>query len=899
MLTLLVLLPIVVIIWQWRRLRFSGIVVLRFIIIALLVLAMADPSIGADPPKADPLVLLVDQSDSLTPAGKQALRERAQQLVDLHMASVQEQQEDTPIQPIITYWFGDSIATPGQAPPPDSPPPMLLETLEPSGSNIADALRTARELLTPTGGDIVLLSDGIETSGNALQETARLAETGITVDTWHLPIESDWTPEVRITRVEVAPSLRQGDPYAVQITVDRTDPDNAQLTPATLELWISTPDDEGRERLLGRDQVELTTGANHFSFDDEATTSGLIKLRASIKNVPDTFEQNNDAVATTTVKPPPRILIVEGEAGNGGDLSSAIWQTIESDTISPQQLPNRLSQLQRFDGMVLLDVSAYNLTLDQMTTIREFVRSEGRGLVVAGGRNAYSLGAYEDTPLEEVLPIDLEPPPRNDRTNVAMLLIIDRSASMSIPIEVSKLDMAKEAAILSTEMLQSEDSIGILVFDTNQEWVVPFQQVGDGLTLKQIQDAIVMLGIGGGTNIYEALEAGIVALLQQEASVRHAVVLTDGRSFSNDMDAYENIVSTARNNDITLSTIAIGIDSDLDLLEQLAEWGDGRYYYADKPEDIPRLTIQESEIARADPVVEGNFHALLNKPHAVVRDTSIADLPPFTGYIATTSRPDDQAEVVLEAPSGETEGTNTNDPILATWNYGLGRVVAWTPSIAQPWATDWTTWQNFAPFWTQVIRYTLPEPDSGPLQVHMEPLPNGVQMTVDGYEAGGSPLLADAVARVTLPGGSRREFALHQTAPGHYAQELVLSAAGAYGVEVLLQRDGEQYYVETGYAHPPSREYTPLLPYAPPGQQTSSYPQGAALLQTIAEQTGGKVLDEQTLAEQQETVEHIQQEQSPVGATLTMLRHNLWLLLLSLALVLWIIEIAFRRRGTV
>jgi hypothetical protein len=171
---------------------------------------------------------------------------------------------------------------------------------------------------------------------------------------------------------------------------------------------------------------------------------------------------------------------------------------------------------------------------------------------------------------------------------------------------------------------------------------------------------------------------------------------------------------------------------------------------------------------------------------------------------------------------------------------------------------------------------------------------------VDAYEAGGSPLLADAVARVTLPGGSQREFALHQTAPGQYTQELVLPTAGAYGIEVLLQRDDQQYYAETGYAHQPSRIYTPLLPYAPMGKEPNTYPQdGQMIMQHLAERTGGRVLDEQTLIEQQEVRERVEQEQPALLALQTMLRHNLWIMLLSLALILWIIEIAFRRRGKV
>ncbi len=901
MFSLLLLLPMLILVWRWRRIRFSWVMLLRLLAVACMVLALTDPIIGQEPTRGGPRVILVDQSDSLTVAGQGMVRTLAAQFAQPPATGAEEQEAQ---QQNVPFWFGANVVAAGNGQSnaaDDQRSTSLQETLDPTASDLAQALRTARELLAPTGGEVVLLSDGVQTKGDALYEAQRMADAGIQVDV--IPVEPDWNPDVRMVNMSVPPSLRLGEEYAVEINIfHREQPPTAatetpgnETIPATLQLWVQGSTDEGQERLLGEEQVELKAGANSFTFRSETTSSGLLKLRASVRGMPqDTFAANNEAVATTMVTPPPRILLVEGQEGTASEISSALWPAIESDVLPAQQLPTRLSQLQRFDGMVLLDVSAYNLSLDQMATVREFVRSEGRGLVVTGGRNSYSLGAYDDTPLEDILPVSLEPPPRTERSNVAMLLVIDRSASMSIPVDVSKFDMAKEAAILSTEMLQSEDKIGILAFDTRQEWTVPFQAIGEGLTLKQIQDAIVFLDIGGGTDIYAALEEGLLALMQQEASVRHAVLLTDGRSFTNDSEAYDQLVTTARDNDITLSSIAIGLDSDIDLLEQLAQWGNGRYYYADKPEDIPRLTIQESEIARADPVVEGDFRIDIADPHPVIRDTDIAQMPALNGYVGTTRR--DNAEVVLVAPGKEAD---EKDPILATWNYGLGRVVAWTPSMNAPWAENWSEWGDFGSFWTQVIRYTLPEPDSGPLQIQLEPQHGGAKLMVDAYGPGGTPLLADAIARITLPSGVRQEFALHQSAPGRYTQDLLLPTDGAYGVEVLLDRDGEQYYAETGYAHPVPAEYNPYRSYNPAGSGGSDYPQGKPLLERIAEITGGEVLAADMLNIPQAGDEEEAQEQAQqpwYHLSLQMLHYSLWPWLMTVALLLWMLEIAFRRR---
>lgn len=854
LLALLLLLPIFVVVWRWRGMRLTlAALALRLSAVGLLVLALADPTLGREAPPPGPLVILADQSDSLTEEGKAGLRAEA---VRLAQAAGATSEGSTPRATIL--WFGANVVTSGE-----SSDLSALATLDPAGSDLAGALRTARELLAPTGGRIVLLSDGIPTTDDVLVETQRAADAGLTVDVW--PVEPIQTPEIRIAGFETPRSLRVNEDYPVQIIVAHTPASQSEnaTAPATLRIW------EG-ERLLDEQQVALAPGDNTFSFRVNASVPGIMRLRAEVTGAPDTFARNNSAAATIRVVPPPRVLLVEGRPGNGRDLSRALQrEDIQIQSLPAERLPTRLSELDRFDGMVLIDVPVSAFSLDQMTSVREFVRSEGRGLVVTGGRNSFGLGAYKDTPLEQVLPVQMDPPPRPQRPDIALLLIIDRSASMTAAYGISKFDMAKEAAILSTETLQDEDRIGVLAFDTGQEWTVPFQSVGQGLSLEQIQDAIAQLPSGGGTDIFGALFMGLNDLARQPSSVRHAVLLTDGRSFSNDRLAYQQLIAAARERQITLSTIAIGQDSDIELLDVLAQWGGGRYYFAAVPADIPRLTLLESEIARSDPTVEGRFNADVATPHPLMRDFAPSELPALEGYVATT--PKETAEIVLHSAS--------EDPVLSAWQYGLGRAVAWTPSVAEPWAQAWPTWDAYGRFWAQMVRYTLPESDAGPLQVRLIPQRDGVRLMVDALQVGGVPLdLADASARVILPDGTQRDVRLPQVAPGRYARDLVLPTDGAYAVAVALGRDGEQYEAGAGYVQAVPAEYHPAV--AEGGRL-----QGRALLQTIAQMTGGQVLG--SMSPPLPGVGDMRD--SALAA------QRFWPWLLGAALALWVIEIAVRR----
>lgn len=841
LLWLLLLLPVALLLWRWRGLRVpAAALALRLLALAALVVALADPLLGAAPPPEGPLVVLVDQSDSLTAATRAALRSQAADLAAAGGSGAR------------VLYFGAEVVSGPQAPPAEGEAPALPD---PSASDLAGGLRAAGALL-PGGGRVVLLSDGLA-SGEALSEARSLAAAGVIVDV--TPVATAALPEVAITRVSAPRSLRVGEEFPIEIAVRQTPaPGAAGAVAGRLRLW------EG-EALLGDQEVLLAPGDEVFTFRHRASAPGVVRLRAELALADgDTFGENNLGGATAVVNPPPRVLVVAQRAEDGALVGDALTrQGVEVRRIAPAELPARMSDLDAFDGMVLLDVPAAALSLDQMAGVREFVRSEGRGLVAVGGRNSYTLGAYKGTPLEEALPVAMEPPPRPQRGEIALLLIVDRSASMTAAAGISKFDMAKEAAILATESLKPEDRIGILSFDTGTLWVVEFRQVGDATGLASIQQAVADLPSGGGTDIEAALALGLPALALQPTGVRHAVLLTDGRSFTNDYGSYERLVEQARSAEITLSTIAIGEDSDIALLEQLAQWGGGRYYFADQPEDIPRLTLLESEIARADPAVEGDLRASLGRPHPIVRDFAPAELPGLQGYVAVTPR--DSAEVVLSSPE--------DDPLLAVWQYGLGRSVAWTPSAGEPWAAEWTRWPEYERFWAQMVRYTLPEPDSGPLQVRVEQRPGGARLVVDAVQPGGDPLdLAAVNARVTLPDGTQRSFDVRQSAPGRYTQDLTLPNAGAYVVSVVLLRDSGMQQRDIGYVQPVAPEY-----------RLSPDPAAAReLLEAIAAATGGAVLAEAATAD------------APAPAPLAP-RDGFAPWLIGLALGLWVLEIAVRR----
>ena len=306
--------------------------------------------------------------------------------------------------------------------------------------------------------------------------------------------------------------------------------------------------------------------------------------------------------------------------------------------------------------------------------LRDHVAVAGRGLIVAGGNQSFGAGGYSDHLMDDILPVRSSPPEDEDK-GIAIILAIDRSTSMSYENEgLTKMDMAKEAAVQAIDLLKEGDRIGIIAFDDNTEWVSAPGAVSTAADLRTLISRIRSMEIGGGTDIYTALQTARRRLRTLDAGVKHVILITDGQASYGEFDLFGQQV---RRDAISVSTIGIGTDADLDLLEKIARDGEGRHYFAADPSTIPAVLTKETELAQSFYVVNRRHQPRLLSPSPIFQSASPdATLPFLEGFVRTKAKP--TAEIVLASDS--------NDPILATWQLGLGRVVAWTSDSGGEWS---------------------------------------------------------------------------------------------------------------------------------------------------------------------------------------------------------------------
>ncbi len=726
-----------------------------------------------------------------------------------------------------------------------------------SATDIGAALRLAA---APFPDDaqkrIVLLSDGNDTTGDGQTEAALAASRGVQIETRRIGLGD--VDEVLIERLTTPSTARLGETVPVVVEVRST---VAQT--ATVRLFANGT-------LVQTKPVELVAGLNRVTFDDvRPVEAGFVRFRAVVEAALDAFSENDRADSNTIIKGEPRTLVLAGDDSVAVELVAALReQRQQVDTTLPEALPTDLATLASYDSVVLVDVSRLRLTDRQLAVLQVYVRDLGKGLVMVGGPKSYGAGGYAKTPLEESLPVDMGVRNREKQPDVALVVVIDQSGSMAAchcnTFEggmgggagiggTQKIDIGKEAILRAAAALTDRDELGVVGFNEAAHWVVRTQPLGG---IGDLQGQIAGMRADGQTNIFAGLDQAVTSLEGATATRRHIILLTDGWSSSGQYDA---ILAKMKVDGITLSTVGAGGGSN-PFLEQLAKQGGGRFYEATNPNSIPDIFLKETQQVSGQQIVEETFFPIQTSSSPILRGLD-AGLPQLRGYNGTT----------IKAAAQNVLVTARDDPLLASWQYGLGRSVAWTSDSTGRWAKDWVGWSGFNRFFNQMVSWTFPGEETGGIEATFETTGGKTALHVESVGADGSPRDFYATsASIVGPDLEPATVSLVQIAPGVYEASLGEIEPGAYAVRVTQTRPGSSPLGRTvGLVAQTAAEYRQLGANEP-------------FLASLRAATGGTVV-----ATVFDPWRH--------DLTATDRFTELWPLLLVIALLLWPLDIALRR----
>ncbi|GAB6876925.1 VWA domain-containing protein [Thermaerobacter litoralis] len=870
---------------------------LRALTMACVIVALAEPTLplGA---RGLAVAVVVDRSASMEPALGPVTAAVAAFLQD----PPQRAAGGGPVQVALISAGGAAEVERSPAPLPQPPFPAWTTPAHREATDLAAALRVAAALLpSDHWRRVVVISDGRATQGDVVTEARALAAAGITVDTVHVdPLPG---PDVAVIGVRPPATAQPGRPVAVEITVRATHPVQARLHLMADGTAVASR------------TVDLAAGDSRFVLTATPSRPGPWPLQAVVEALDpasDGEAANNAFDAVIQVEGPRPVLVLSQDEGSLlARALAAQGLAVEHRTLA--QRPADLAGWARYGAVILDNVPAPALGEGAMADLERFVRDLGGGLALAGMPDTFGPGGYAGTPVERALPVHTDVRARKNLPTVALTLVIDRSGSM----EGTKLAMAVEAARRVAQLLTSFDRLGVVLFD---------QQASVTRNLEPVTDPDQVLAAfpaqaGGGTSLGAGLAAALNLMKGVEADVRHVIALTDGVSEPFDVTG---TAEAFRDAGITLSTVAIGPDADLGVLDQLARHGGGAMYVARDPGQLPSLLVRDAVLKARPLVVDEPFLPTVTAlgaaggPGALLaglgpagsgargsappgngggRGPGDITLPPLGGYVLTS--PKDRAEVLLTGPDG--------DPVLAAWYYGLGRAVAWTGPTAGPGVAAWLEEPRpYARLWANVADWlagegTGPGGGSGPAGAGPAATAGsggreGLERPQGGggaHEEGrgatpwrvearptGSGLVAVTVYGSPPPAGRVRigEAAapLRPVGAGQSQAMVPVAKAGVHPVVVEAEPDR---VLTTTVAVPYPAE---LLPGAPDGS-------GRAVLEAVAAVTGGRFWAWEDF--------DLPAALDPSGLPAPPGRRPLWPFLLLLAALLLPADVAARRLG--
>lgn len=779
---LLILIPLFVyFFWIWRRHRqqwnkiYLAVFAIRVLTVGALVFALANPFIFL-PNEKEQIVYLIDRSASI-----QGADDAAVQFINEGLAGKENHQE------VGIYSFAESIQTETLLSNEVDVVPELSPVTGNDETDIGKALQlvsgiTDRQKATR----VILLSDGLETKGNVLEEVSRFANSNVTVDVVPLTkavlhdavIESFTSPQVAF------------DGEAQQLI---TEVSSSVRTNASLILYEN-------DAVIHREEVTLEEGKNRFTYSHRGSSQGLVKYEAMIQVENDAVLENNKLTSVTTVEAPPKVLIVYGDE-KGTAIDDIIGEsTVGYDVIAASDLPSSLSSYLAYNAIIFDNVPGHLVGEAKMTVIEQAVKHFGVGFMMVGGENSFGLGGYFKTPIEELLPVEMEVQGKHQLPTLGLALVIDRSGSMM----GSKMELAKEAAARSIELLRDGDTLGVIAFDG-----IPWEVIETGV-LKDRKDAldkVSSISANGGTEIYTSLELAYKNLQDLPLQRKHIILLTDGQSATN--ASYEDLLAAGLEKNVTLSTVAIGSDADRTLLEELSLLGSGRFYDVTDATMIPSILSRETAMISRTYIEDNPFYPTVYQAdhwNALFE----GGVPQMNAYIGTTAK--GMANVIAESEK--------EDPILAQWQYGLGTTIAFTSDSAGAWAGDWARWQEWRPFWQTAIA---------------EMLPSYHEVAYDIQSQGnGNYLITDS---------SNEAAFLNIAAINEQGENLPIEIDVLSAAKVRVTVDSDPGLIFFSIANKEQQIYQSGI-YVPYGDEYAAKPTNTALLEKIAELGNGKVLED-------------------------------------------------------
>ena len=177
------------------------------------------------------------------------------------------------------------------------------------------------------------------------------------------------------------------------------------------------------------------------------------------------------------------------------------------------------------------------------------------------------------------------------RVPINLAIVIDKSGSMS----GQRIEKAREAAILAVNMLNENDTLSIVAYDSKARVIVPATKVDNKLRIIGLINENIYAE--GGTALFAGLSKGIKQVENQltKDKVNRIILLSDGQANigPSSVDELSQLAIIAAKKNIAITTLGIGSDYNELLMSSIASYSDGNHVFVNNSADLENVFVHE------------------------------------------------------------------------------------------------------------------------------------------------------------------------------------------------------------------------------------------------------------------------------------------------------------------
>jgi len=789
---------------------------LRTLVFTLLVCALAEMQLKQKNDRLTVLYLL-DQSLSIP-------EEHRATMVRYVNASVRAHRRDDKEDRVGVIAFGRDAQV--ELPPVDFSYEMagIESDLNEEATNLEAALERSMSLFPHDAAKrVVVVTDGNENVGNALRQARAMAESGISIDVLPVPIAP--RGEVSVDKVAAPAEARKDQPFELRVVLDNQPSPNAPAgaPPVRGMLRISRTwtDEQGESRkvFLSEQPVELPPGKRVFTLNETIDQPSSYTYEAEFtpdSSSADGSARNNTATGFTYVRGKGQVLLIE-DFEHRGEFDVLVDRLRTEGLQVAVQPSNRLfgslGELQRFDTVILANVprsSGFSggspdeggidssridgFSNDQIDMLVRNTEELGCGLIMLGGDRSFGAGDWADSNLEKALPVDF-------RIKAAKVTPVGALAMIVHACEIPNGNhWQKVIAREAIKTLGPKDYCGLVQWNGTDTWLWGRKEGGMipvGPSRSQMMAACDRMQAMDMPKFDPAMKlvAGAFAKLKNPTpAIKHCIIISDGDPSPPANATMQAFIQQG----VKITTVAVGSHGPPghQTMQKIASQTGGKYYVVTNAKALPRIYQREARRV-AQPVVRE-----LSPPQSPLVDTNHEiltgvplEFPPISGFVQTSVKQSSLVDVVLRSP---VPANARNSTVLATWTYGLGKTAAFTTDAGARWATDWTAWEHYDRFFSQLVRWSMrPTGDTAGFTVATETVDGVTRVIVDALDKDDEFINARAMTGSAVsPKLGTIPLLFEQKAPGRYVAEFESTDAGSYLLSI--NPGGGQPLIRTG-----------------------------------------------------------------------------------------------------